>query len=278
MPSRKVVSIFIISVALVFTIIYSSGKNGQSPPSNLSLSSKKVEVRAGENNDWEEEVKTLSAKNSLPSADSKPETLTDEFGRSFLANYISMKQSGTLDGTGALNLLDKSAQFINKASVSSNLTLKDVLVSTDNSKAAVQKYGNDLGLAFKLNRPSTPHQNEVEILVQMLQKEDTSKAQELKSMSLVYQNTVKSLIKETIPSSLALKHLKIINDTSNLADSINKMSYALSDPLLAISGLSDFMLQNKSLLDSVNKQRTELLKRGALYKQGDSGYFLYFGI
>src|SRR6185369_17890005 len=100
------------------------------------------------------------------------------------------------DSASAQILLDKSANFLEPAQ-KIEYFLKDIIISADNSKIAVTKYGNDLGWSFKVNKPTGEAKNEIVIFGQMMQNKDESQSLELKNIAEVYRNTAISLSKIT---------------------------------------------------------------------------------
>jgi hypothetical protein len=279
MPSKKVISTFIIIAALTFTIIFVS-----QPKSIVNKSIDKIsgslssgpEIKTSElNTNWQSDLENITPLSNTAEA-SSTESLTDSFSRSFMANYLSLKESGTLDSNSAQTLIDKSANFIDPGTQPA-YQVKDIVINSDNSRLAITKYGNDLGFAFRINAPKEK-KNEVAIFGSMMQTQDKSKVLELQNIAQIYSNTAASLARIVVPSSFASDHLKFINAINNISTAITNMSHGLSDPLKALQGMTAYSQNFEEaarLRSSIGKA---ILKSGANYKQGEDGYYFFFGI
>ncbi len=276
MPSKKVISIFIISAALVVSIIIifqpSAPKNNLTKNAGSLTSGPQTQL----NPNWEKDLNNLSSLPVDAQEASSSETLTDKFSRSFMANYLALKQSGSYNSNTAAELVQKSATFL-EPNQTSAYSLKDIVINADNSKTAVEKYGNDLGHALKINRPKEL-KNEITVFGTMMRDKDKNKVLELQNIAAVYQNTAVSLGKITVPSNFADNHLKMLNALTSLANSVSDMSQGLTDPLKALQA----MVLYKKNIEVIIKLRKDvgasILKAGANYKQGSDGYFFFFGI
>ncbi|MEK9185684.1 MAG: hypothetical protein AAB863_02810, partial [Patescibacteria group bacterium] len=163
MPSRKIISIFIVAVALVASIILGFGKNSSigvvREIANTGALSKGPEIKIPENKNWLSDLSPLTlnpAEVSSLEASATP-NLTAQVSESLIANYLALRQGGDLNDTSAFELVNQAATFTESAFVATKTyTTADILVSPDNSQEAIRKYGNDLGNALKINIPSQP--------------------------------------------------------------------------------------------------------------------------
>ena len=289
MPSRKVISILIICIALVTSIILifnpkiPGAVGTTSSLSGTLKSGVAVNFKSTDSSDWQKQVSDLSINPSTVKTSgtaSSSETLTDQFSRTFMANYLSMKQANSgnaLDNTSATNLISQAENFIDTTS-NPSFALKDIVVSSDNSKAAISKYGNDLGLAFKINKPKGEAQNEMALFVQLMQNNDSSAALAMRNIADIYKNTVISLSRITVPSSFTADHLKMLNLLNNISLGVSDMAVGQEDPLRALRGMQMYTNSFKVLYQPMSNIRLGILRDGVNYKQGDNGYFFYFGI
>ena len=282
MPSKKVISIFIICSALVFTIIIISKPEAPYSNSNLkstvSVSGKNPEVNTGDNPNWQKEISGIGEGVIAPEeATSTEETLTDAFSRSFMSNYLALKQSGSYNDTSATNLINQSLDFINKTDIK-QFEIKDIIISPDNSKASLTKYGNDLGSALKTNRPEGGAKNEMEIFKEMLRAEDPSFKKDLLYISETYNNLGISLSKIIVPSKFAEKHLSSMNALRAISEAVADLSTALEDPVKSIQAINSYEKNFGVLTENSRVVKVELVKAGVNYKQGENGYYFYFGI
>lgn len=285
MPSRKIISIFIVAAALVVSIILGFGKNSSISAvreiANTGLLSKGPEVKIPQNKNWLSDLSPLTlnpVEVSSLEASTTP-NLTAQVSESLIANYLALRQGGDLNDTSAFELVNQAAAFTESAASSpKTYTTADILVSSDNSQAAIRQYGNDLGNAFKINKP-TQVKNELAIFYEIMQTKNRTKIAELKEVASVYKNLTSSLKKIKIPSGYINTHLEMLNNLNKIANSIGDMTMIFEDPLLALQGLGNYKEGYIGSITTMTKILLQILKEdNILYKQGESGYYLYYGI
>ncbi len=285
MPSRKIVSISIIAVALVASVILAFGKNSslgvRGELAKRGLLSKGPEIRLPENKNWLSDLSPLTLNPSDISSleASSTQNLTEQVSESLIANYLSLRQSGNLDSTSALNLVNQAANFAESSSASGpKYSSADIVVSIDNSQEAVRKYGAELGNAFKINKPAKTI-NEILLFSVILQSQDKSRISELKEISKNYKNVSSSIINIKVPSSYASLELELLNSLEKIAGSIDELTLIFEDPLRSMQAISNYQGGYVGFTTAINKIRFKILKDDkVIYKQGESGYYLYYGI
>ena len=85
--------------------------------------------------------------------------------------------------------------------------------------------------------------NELDVSGDMVvigKKDDTSKQDELLKISKAYQDFAKEILLIPVPRSLATFHLRIINSATNTGVAIQNMSKMLIDPIVGLSGTSQY--------------------------------------
>ena len=283
MPSRKVLSIFIITFALVIAITLVAKPNTKRSIENsiksAGIISKGPEIKTTASADWQDALSSINsgAITDYTKTNTPSETLTDEFSRSFMQNYLNLKQSGSLDSTSATKLVSDSEKFL-QADIKNTYSLKNITISADNSLGAITKYGNALGSAFKTNKPKGAIRNELTIFKEMSDNKDDKENIELKNIAQVYKNLSLSLSLITVPSSFSSDHINMTNSINNISDAVKIMSQGFKDPLKSLQALSVYSQNFQTLMSSREKIQVNILKAGANYKQGDNAYFLYFGL
>jgi hypothetical protein len=280
MPSRRVIAAFIISISLVAAIIIVKEPRKISEKiesTSFGSLTSGPDIKAIRNDSWQEETQDISKGVTKTQTSSTTETFTDEFSRSLMANYLALKKSGDTDPNSTQELITKASEFIDNTNIS-QYNIKDITVSPDNSKAALTKYGNDLGLAVKINEPAGEAENEILLITEMMTDMDASIAPKLKNISAIYRNTAASLAKVIVPSTMLSSHLKMVNGLQGLSNGVSDMSSGVTDTFLGIRGLQTYTTSHTMVEESRSEIMTGILKSGANYKQGENGYYFFFGI
>lgn len=285
MPSRKIVAIFIISVALVASVILAFGKEKAAQiVKGGSISTGPATEYSGKlpkNTSWQSDISSLSLRPTdlSLSATSSTQNLTDKVSESLIGNYLSLRESGNLNDTSAASLINQAVNFTESdQNAPLSYTTADIVVSSDNSGKTVRRYGTELGNAFKVNKPAEA-KNEIAIFSEMLQKQDRTRVSELKEIALIYRHIEESALHIQVPSSYAQIHLDLLNNLDKIARSVDLMSTIFDDPLQAMRGVGNYQTGIIGFGSALSKIRIKILKDDKIvYKQGESGYYLYYGI
>lgn len=279
LPSKKILSILIISIAFVASIIIAFGKNKTGKAINIASNIIAGEtISLPENSDWQAELSKLENTKLLKNVSSTTEktTLTDTVSQSFMSNYWAMRESGSLNKDSANKLIEQTVDFIDKNNT--NLPLVSKLnISSKNDIEAMRQYGENLGTILKNSKPIS-YQNELEILVEAVKSRDDSKLKDLDNILLIYENLTDKLIKMRVPKIFLNSHIDMVNGLIAITTSIKDMRNAFGDPFKALSSMEAY--QNGGILfkEAFVATRLFISKNNIDYKQGSGGYYLLNGI
>lgn len=283
MPSKKVLSIIIIVVALVTSIIITFGKEKSSATIDLAsdlISGQKVSIP--ENPNWQDELGQLDGKvQTLQETEKKPikkegETVTDTVSRSLMANYLVLKQNDELDTESAQKLIDQTLDFTDQSITNLNLNPKLYIIKDDGIKS-ITDYGENLGNILKNNKP-TYKESEMDIIQNALQTRNPDKLLEL---SLIISHTEKlsrELKNMAVPLKFVKAHTDMVNSLDVITFGLDETKLVFSDSIRGLAGLQlygrgvyTFTQALKATLDFINSNKIN-------YKQGTGGYYLFHGI
>lgn len=279
-PSKKVFSVLILTVALVVAIIIAFGRDKSSEAinfaSNLVVGEK---VAIPENPNWQNELGGATTNVELAKTEEEStsgETVTDTVARTFMSNYLALKESGKLDSTSAQKLIDQTITYIDQRSPQvTKITQLNVIA--DNGKQSIMEYGENLGDIAK-NKNSTDIKKEVSLFVQMVQSQDQTKIDELNNIIASYEKITAELIKMPVPKTFVKAHLDIVNGTNGMAFALAEMKNILGDPFKGLTALQLYQ-KNATLLSQAREATVAfIIKNSVVYKQGSGGYYLLYGI
>ncbi len=278
LPSKKVLSIFILTVALVAAIIIAFGKDKSSEAinfaSNLVIGEK---VSVPENPDWQNELGEV-AKNIEPIKieDTPLETNTDTISKTLVLNYLALKQNGTLDQETAQKLVDQTASLADQ--LGGNVTLDTKLnIIPDNGSQTITNYGENLGNIFKSNKPREV-KNEMDIISVAVSSRDPSKIKELDPIIAVYEKIVSDLVKMPVPKTFVLAHLDMTNGVKGIAMALKEMKTVFSDPIKSLSAMQLYQEGMTMFMQAKQATNAFINQNKIIYKQGSGGYYLLYGI
>ena len=281
LPSKKVLSIFIITIALVASIIITFGKDKSSTAINFAsdlVAGEKISIP--ENPNWQNElggVTTNTTLNQTEENTSSPETTTDTISKSLMSNYLALKQSGTLDATSAQKLVDQTMDYIGKTSGSLNIETPKLNIIPDNGKQSVFDYGENLGMILKTNKPKGS-ENEITILQEGMTKKDPEKMKELQTAIEVYEKVVNEMIKMPVPKTFVKAHTDVVIGMEAIILGLKEMKTVLDDPIKGLQGLQTYKEGGTLFMQAIKASLDFIKQNGIVYKQGSGGYYLFYGI
>src|SRR3989338_10099278 len=156
LPSKKVLSILILTMALVASIILAFGRDKGSQAINFAnnlVAGEKVALP--ENPNWQNELGGLSNNIKLEEGEESAEekTVTDDVSISLMSNYLAMKQSGTLTQESAQKLIDQTLDYIDK--IGGQVTkISQLKIVPNNGDLSIIEYGESLGNILINNKPN----------------------------------------------------------------------------------------------------------------------------
>lgn len=279
LPSKKVLSIFILTAALVASIIITFGKDKTSSAVNFAsnlVAGDKVSIP--ENPNWQDELGVVGSDTSLLQENSTTteETTTDVMSRTLMANYLAMRQNNSLDNTSAQKLIDQTLAYVENTG-GQTITASQLNVVADNGRISVAEYGDNLGNILKNNKPKDT-KNEIEIIKAALSSEDSSKMDDLNSIITVYEKIAYALIKMPVPKTFVKAHLDVVNSIMGITSALKQMKIMFTDPIKGLSAMQTYQ-QSAILFAQVIGAINEYIKQNNIvYKQNSGGYYLLYGI
>jgi len=306
--SKKIIYSILFAVALLGWGLYSTLKtpsiniatNVDEPDLKLErqISGARVDTDGDGLEDWEEAlwgtdpskvdtdgdgvgdaqyVADLAEKNS-PSSNLGSESIsylgenkTRNLAESFISQYLSLSNSGAnLSGTGAQNFANNIANLnlVGGTKLSAKYLITDITISTDKN---LREYGNELGNVFNENRISG---DPLQFLAHGLDYEDPKDFEELGNMSKVYGNIEILMKKMVVPDKARNLHLDLLNNMTNLKNTLNLISKTLEDPVSGMIGISNYRPLSEELVALISYYKKLLQAEGINYSSEEGGYIL----
>ncbi len=284
LPSKRAQSIIVILLGVTVGIVLIFGQNTvKSGVKSINTLVAGEKVALPENPNWQEDFgkatagtinSSITLENSASASSSQ--TLTDTVSRSLMANYLVLKQNGSLDANTAQNLVTNTAGYI-QAMKAEKITVNALNLIPDNGQKTMTEYGDRLGNIIKSNRPAKS-MNEVEIIKSAVQTRNTEEIKELEKIALIYSNIAKDLQKMPVPRKFARAHLDIVNSLLGISASLNQITKIFEDPMQGLAALQTYQ-ESASTYVSAHKSIIDFLTQNKIsYKQGSGGYYLMHGI
>jgi len=280
LPSKKVLSIFIITAALVVAIIITFGRDKSSTAINFAndlVAGEKVTIP--ENQNWQNELSGLNVGNissNTEKNDTDNQTKTDTVSMALVSNYLALKQSGVLTGESVQKLIDQSINYVGGTNLQKIDSSKLNLIA-DNGITSITEYGENLGNMLRNNKPQTV-KNELEIIGVAINSNDQSKLDELDTIIITYEKIRNELIKMPVPKKFTKAHLDLVNGMTSMITALREAKNVLADPLRGLAGMQIYQEGGTKYKQALQATISFIMQNKVIYKQGSGGYYLLYGI
>ena len=192
--------------------------------------------------------------NVVEEADDKTLTETDKFAREFFSTYAAIHGTGEVDDQTIMDLSISLGQKVTNPILVDKYTEGDVKVmAADNPDRQAAYYTTIADLFAKYEAKGIG--DELEIITNALEgyenKDTSSSFNKLGSISQAYKDFANGVMNTPVPESLAEYHLDIANAAYNVGISVANMAKAISDPLVGVSGVSEYEKYSNEFTDAV---------------------------
>lgn len=187
-------------------------------------------------------------------------TETEKFSREFFASYVAMKEAGTLDASAINNFSSALGQKIVNPDLIDQYSLKDLKTNTDNTVASKTKYYQSVKKLFDKYKGQGIGDELNIVDNQITSSANTKNQDKLTPIAKAYQDFASDVLKVSVPSDLQNEHLKIINSANNTGISVLGMVKIINDPIVGLSGLSQYQKYSGDLISAVKNLETKIIQ------------------
>jgi len=193
---------------------------------------------------------------------------TDKFAQEFFASFSAMKQNGEIDSTTINNVSAALGQKMVDPTLIDGYTTKDLKISekdgVDQQKAyystiknlfdkySIEGIGDEVEIASSLANATITPENKLKYTGQLNQIADA------------YQEYSQKITNTQVPQSLASYSLAIANSANNTGIAVRNMVKVVDDPIIGLSGLSQYQKYSEDLISSVGNLETILYNNGVI--------------
>lgn len=222
-------------------------------------------------NEWEKSLavvpqpstlKTISAARSAL-GENDATTTSDILARELLANY-ALVQKGNMSTT---TLSEAETMAIAQTAISKidlpqakQYTVDDLLLSSDNSSTAIDRYMEEVGALVQTFTLSQTR-NDIEVAFVKPGINDTKRQVGIQANIAHYEKLVKGLLSTKTPALLKVPHLDLIQKYANLQASIKPMAEIYTDPLKGLAALATYRKEVADFIVLANEYASYLPKK-----------------
>lgn len=184
-------------------------------------------------------------------------TETEKFAREFFTAYVAMKASGDIDKDAINNFSSALGKAVSNPIIEDKYTTNDIIMSEESGTKANIKYYSDMRTLFNKYK-SSGIGDELNIASIELTSANIKQTNKLIAIANAYEAFAKNALNISVPGGLTDLHLRIINDANNTGVSITSMTKLSSDPIIGLSGLSEYQKYSNDLISAVGDLESKL--------------------
>lgn len=199
-----------------------------------------------------------SAPIDIPGINAKPDTLTSQFSRKLLEQYLLSRGSTKPSSDDIYQFVETAVKDLPDAWDSSAYRSTDVKVS-GSGVAAVELYMKQLG-AILASHSVLVEADSADYFYQLVAKGDNASVQKLQTHAKQYKDLGKSMMLLSVPAEIASAHLRLANAFSHMGYVVDGLSLYTKDPLLSIVSANQYLSVRRDMATAV-KNMAEVLKQ-----------------
>ncbi len=273
---QKTLSTLVLTVAIIFGSIILFGRETSSrtitKAGNL-LAGERMEIP--QNRNWQDDINTITQTEEV-SEELKTETTTDLISQNILGEYLALKENNFLPIDQKESIIKNNLDIFNQTITDYKSDFK-INTIKDNGRKTIAEYGENLGLVFKKYKPKEKN-NEIEIFKKAIDEKNKSDLNKLKEAVDIYKLLLLDLEKINVPQTFKESHTDLLIGLSMITSGLEDMILTLDDPIKGAQGLQKFQEGGALFIDVISETIKFINKNRIIYKQGDGGYYLLYGI
>jgi len=181
-------------------------------------------------------------------------TETDKFAQEFFTSLAAMKQSGQVDAKTINNVSTVLGQKIVDPTIIDKYSTQDARINAEDGIDKQKAYYITIKKIFETYAKKGLG-DEVEITSILASSSEigsqTQNIDKLTQIAKAYQDFANEVIKTSVPESLVSYHIKIANSANNTGISVNNMTKVMNDPIVGLSGISQYQKYSDELISNV---------------------------
>jgi len=194
-------------------------------------------------------------------------TETDKFAQEFFASLTAMKQNGQVDASTIKNVSTALGQQIADPTMTDKYTNQDAKIAESDGVDAQKTYYTTIEKLFETYTKNGIG-DEVEIMSILANSDATGDktkySDQLTQIANAYQDYATQMIGVSVPQSLVTYHIAITNSANNTGIAVMNMTKVTNDPVVGLSGLSQYQKYSDNLVSAVGNLKTILYNNGVL--------------
>ena len=250
MPTRKVISVLIVCLAIVASLgiwQYNSARAqaslaSQNNPGLVPVNEARPLITTS--TDWQSVLQNTWGTGTTtiitPTASGEG-TLTDQMAKDFFGQYLQASQGGqTVTDDQATQIAENTlADTAPSQSTAATYTVANLHISENSNNDTVLNYFSAL-TQTEQKYSSGLQGDELNILNEAIQSNNPSELDRITPIVASYQGVIKDLLTMTVPADAINLHLALLNSVSDVLDNIESIQVSFSDPAKSFIAIGQY--------------------------------------
>jgi hypothetical protein len=223
----------------------------------------------------EEEVNVDEIIAGLPGVEAAPGTITREFARSFISDYIKTQSIGTSQEKEVAEAFVASslAKLLSEHALKDPYGQEDVRLGTSGT-VALRTYVASVEQTIT-SRPLDAESDPAVYFDVVVRTGDESAQKKLALLSNTYTEVTKAMLNLSVPPEALPSHLALVNALSHMGTLTGNMAKFSTDPLRGFIGLAQYEQGAEALTLAFSDTGTLFYNAKITFSPGEAGYFFW---
>ena len=169
------------------------------------------------------------------------------------ATVAAASQNGQIDPATEDQIGNSLAGNIQNTPPRKIYLLTDLKISKDDSATAIEKYSDNLNIVYNKYKVNYTVLDVLQQFSADANNVDTSVLVKLDPIIKQTQSIIDGMAKMTVPQTLAVLHLNVLNDFEKIAENLNDIKLYDTDSVVALSGITKYQTNAPALVSDINK-------------------------
>ncbi len=210
---------------------------------------------------------------SFPGTTPAAGSLTEEFSKRFMAQYLSTRGTKPPTQEEILTFVNSAVAELSATSTDPDAFTSSNVRVTTGGKDALTTYAAALEVAFA-NNTVAADKDALTYFEEAVNKSDKETFKQLKSISTAYKNIANAVIKVPVPPEAAGTHLAIANSLMHMSRTVGNMASMQEDPIRALVGIGAYDTHSKNMVAAFGQLSPIFKNAGVSFVEGQPGFFI----
>lgn len=211
----------------------------------------------------------------LPGADPAPSSLTEEFSRKFLGQYLLTRGAEPPTEEAMANFVsDAIAELVQTSLATPRYTASDARIASGDDAAAFRTYMKEMQAVSDAHEPLL-EDRDVALIRSAIEKSDADALVKLKDMSETYETLAEAVMQVRVPRSAVEAHVATANALNYLSIATADVAEYTEDPIRTLLGIGEYRESIRLTLEALALMHGPMTRSGVTVDASAPEYDFY---